>query len=402
MGIESINFSTLHKQLLKGFKFENKESNLKAIDLVTIMGCIYCIDIGKTGNKNKSRELSIDIPLYNPSLWDKHKRDIVKLVNWVSYDKYELSFTQNKTEPKPFEEYSLPLDFLLPTTLFSGGLDSLAGAYYNFENNLQSDYIGFINKDEEGKRQKIISTFYKDKFNSDVKIQLVKKPDIKKEHYTQATRSLLYIALAVANSHFNKSKDVYLYENGILSLNPEISGRFTTKTTHPRTLYEYNLLLSNIGFDIKVHHPFMFYTKGEITENMNHDFKTQIEQTFTCGAGRNPGNSHKGQCGICVPCILRKISLASYDNEDYDCRYNYEYEIKFNDIKNDSHRKDFISNFQYFVDLTSLINKEQVFHELDVKKKYYTGIEDFLNKNNEMLQKFSSEFERFLERYDPN
>jgi hypothetical protein len=396
---EPINYSEYLNVLLKGFQVENEESNIKALDLVVIMGSIYCADIGKHAGSNP-RLLSIDIPIHNPSLWYYHKEQVEDLAHWVSGDTYELLFSQNKNAP--FKEYTLPINFQLPTTLFSGGLDSLAGAYHNFKCGLESDYIGFINKDEEHTHQKKIGGFYKNVFSSVSKIHLIEKPKIPKTHYTQATRSLLYIALAVANSHFNKSKDVYLYENGILSLNPEISGRFTTKTTHPKTLYKYNLLISSVGFEIKVNHPFMFNTKGQIIHKMNNDFKGKIKQTFTCGAGRSPGNSHKGQCGICVPFILRKVSLASYENEKYDCIYHYSYEIKFSDITNDIHRKDFKSNFQYFIDYVNLIQRGEIYNELDVKKRYYKGIEDYSNKNNEMLQKFSYEFERFLEKYDPN
>jgi len=399
MEIEVLDYSLLHRDLLKGFGYESNEVNLKALDLVTIMGSIYCEDIGRRAASSRPRSLALKIPLFEPALWENSRQQIEELANWVSDENYKITFEKNNVVP--YEESFLLINKHFPTTLFSGGLDSLSGAYYNFDTNLKSDYIGFINKDEEHTHQKVIGEFYRKMFNDDTKIHLVQKPRIKKEYLTQATRSLLYIALAVTNSHFNGSNNVYLYENGILSLNPELSGRFTTKTTHPRTLQKYNALLAKVGFNIRINHPFLFSTKGDIINNMNHEFKSQIKNTFTCGAGRSPMYNHKGQCGICVPCILRKISIASHDNEVFDGVYHYDYGIKFKDITEDYHRKKFESDFQYFVDYVDLIKEKMIHLELDVKKEYYQMTENYLIKNQEMFQKFSNEFERFLEKYDP-
>lgn len=399
MNIDIVKYDSLYRDLLKGFDFACKDENLKALDLVTIMGSIYCEDIGRRVSGNKKRKFVFDIPLFEPELWRNSRKIIEDLANWVSDENYEIMLTKNNADP--FEEPLLQTNNNYPTTLFSGGLDSLSGAYYNLKNSIKSDYIGFVNKNEEYTHQRVIGQFYRNVFSDDTKIQLVQKPNIRKEQLTQATRSLLYIALAVANSHFNESNEVYLYENGILSLNPELSGRFTTKTTHPKTIQKYNNLLSSIGFDIKIKHPFLFCTKGDIINNMNHDFKSQIKNTFTCGSGRNPMYNHKGQCGICVPCILRKISIASHDNEKFDGEYHYNYGIKFTDISEDYHRKKYESDFQYFVDYVDLINQENIHLELDIKKEYYQVDESYHKKNDQMFKKFSNEFERFLEKHAP-
>ncbi|MGY0694089.1 7-cyano-7-deazaguanine synthase [Virgibacillus sp. FSP13] len=374
---------------------------MKALDLVTIMGSIYCADIYLSKVGNKPREIDLKIPLFQSNLWENTRREIEELVNWVSGDEFKISFCENKLNP--FESISLPINFNFDTTLFSGGLDSLAGAFVNYKKGINSDYIGFINKAEEGTRQKKVAKFYRKKFSAESKVQLVDKPNLSKSNYTQATRSLLYIALAVANSQFNNSHEVYLYENGILSLNPEISGRFTTKTTHPKTIHKYSIILYKQGFDVKINHPFMFETKGQIIDNMDKDFKSQIQYTFTCGQGRtHPERIHKGQCGICIPCLLRKISIAAYDNEKYDDKYHYGYGIKYSDFEDSIYRKDYESNIQYFTDYYNSIQENRIHHEVDVKKEYYQGIDNYLYKNKQMFLKFSYEFERFLEKYDPN
>src|SRR5699024_611185 len=108
-----------------------------------------------------------------------------------------------------------------------------------------------------------------------------------------------------------------------------------------QTIYLFNKLLEDANLNISIKHPFLFKTKGEIVNNMNHGFLNTIKDTFTCGQGRSPIKSHKGQCGTYIPCLLRKISLAAYDNEKYDVIYNYPYETKFQDIDDKSYRNDF-------------------------------------------------------------
>lgn len=401
MALEYKFLANLHKELLKDFSYNDEESNLIPLDFVTIMGSIYCADIYESKVEDRPRMIKLDIPLFHPNIWENAKRDIEQLANWVSGDEFNLSFCENKLEP--FENITLSINSNFNTTLFSGGLDSLSGAFFNYKNDIKSDYIGFINKYEEATRQRKIAEFYREINSAESKILLIDKPNLRKNTYTQATRSLLYMALAVANAFFNNSNKVYLYENGILSLNPEISGRFTTKTTHPKTIYMYNNILFKQNIDIKIYHPFMFETKGQIIDNMDRNFKSQIKYTFTCGQSRtHPERIHKGQCGICIPCLLRKISIAAYDNEEYDDEYYYDYKIKYSDIAGNVYRKDYESNIQYFMDYFYLIREKRIHLEMDVKKEYYQGIEDYLIRNKQMLHKFSNEFERFLDKYDPN
>lgn len=213
---------------------------------------------------------------------------------------------------------------------------------------------------------------------------------------------MLYLALAIAKAHFNTSKNVFLYENGILSLNPELKNRYTTKTTHPKTMFMYWSLLEKLNIDIKINHPFLFKTKGQITNDMNEEFKKAIKHTFTCGQGRShPERSHNGQCGICIPCVLRKISLAAYDNEMYDVDYEYPYDTKVVDIKEDLYRKDYASNLNYFKNYYELIKANQIHLEIQIREKYYEVNSNFRMSNHEMFYKFAQEYERFMEKYAP-
>lgn len=217
-------------------------------------------------------------------------------------------------------------------------------------------------------------------------------------HYTQATRSLLYFSLAVAKAYYNKSDQVNLYENGVLTLNPSLYGRFTIKTTHPKTLFEFNDLLAKLRITVKVRHPFIYKTKGESINEMDSDFKNVIKDSFTCGAGRSDVlKIHEGQCGVCIPCILRKISMAAYNNEQYDCSYYFDYNAK--NFEPDVYYYEFVSNIQYFKRYIELIKNKEIFSEINIKSRFYND-DDYLVKTNVMLNTFANEFERYMEKYE--
>lgn len=387
----------LHVSLLDSFPYDyNNPEHLKVIDLVTVMGSIYVADVTVTSRK----EIKVVIPVFNYKRWALIVKEVNQLVQWVSGENFIISFSHREHSLfASIPKHKLELSTNNPVTLFSGGLDSLTGAYRNFRDNIKSDYLGFINKSEEKTHQEILRDFYLSIFK-DIEVTLITKPVPKKNYLTQATRSLLYFALAVAKCVFNNSSDVYLYENGILSLNPEINNRFTTKTTHPRTLYIYRSILEKVELKINLHHPFIFKTKGESIEEMDVPFKKQIKNSFTCGAGRSNSKPHKGQCGVCIPCLLRKVSMAAYDNETYDSKYFIEYDTKINEVKDELHRKEFLSNLNYFEKYCEYISKGNINIETRITEIFYLE-KDYLKENQKMFRKFQEEFERYMKKYDP-
>lgn len=387
----------LHRELMKEFSIDyGKQKDLLIVDLVTVMGAIYCLDVSVTARKSS---LKIEIPVYNLVLWKSLKNSLENLLKWVSSENFTIDFIVNKKEYEVQTQMFLNNPNKRIVTLFSGGLDSLTGAYANLENEIESDYLGFLNKNEEATKQRVLADFYRDTLNPTPEILLIEKPVSKKEYLIQSTRSLLYFALAIAKAYYNEAQYIYLYENGILSLNPTINNRFTTKTTHPKTVYEYNQLLALLGIDISIRHPFVFSTKGEKIDVMNENFKLVIKDTFTCGAGRSGTlKIHTGQCGVCIPCLLRKISISAFNNEKYDTEYYINYEDKVDEIPKGVYREEFLSNLNYFECYVKGIRDSSILQELKMKSRYYGSTEYMINTV-DMLNRFAEEFERYKSKY---
>lgn len=381
------------------YPYMSEDERCKACDIVNVMLAAFDGDISTGGNANNknSRKVSVTAKVYDVEKWNKSNGKLVELLNWVSGDSFSVFFEKNE---EIFDTFLLeiPSSQKQCITLFSGGLDSLAGAYYNFSNNISSDYVGYVNKSEERTHQIQLQSFYSQIFSAGgSEIDIRNKYQKPKTFYFQSTRSLLYLSLAISRAISNATKEIRMYENGILSLNPEF-GRYTTKTTHPKTIFLYNELLMSLGYDIRILNKFEYQTKGETIANMNFEFKSQIKNTFTCGKSRAGRNyNHKGQCGTCIPCILRKISLASHDNESYDTEYFVGYKDAISAPKN--YLTDYINNVGYFEAYVEAIKKDEIFGEISNNKPKFHEDENYLQKQKIMFDKFVSEYERFIEKY---
>ncbi|WP_429975685.1 hypothetical protein [Enterococcus sp. DIV0086] len=395
---ENLQFQTFINDATS-YSYMNEDERCKACDIVNVMLAVFDGDISTGGDSDNktSRNISISAKVYDIESWNRSKEKLISLINWVSGDLFNVSFIENEDS---FETFLLeiPSSQKKCITLFSGGLDSLAGAYYNLENGISSDYVGYVNKGEEKTHQLLLKTFYEDKFSaSGSEIDIRNKYQKKKAFFFQSTRSLLYLSLAISRAISNSTKEIRMYENGILSLNPEF-GRYTTKTTHPKTIFLYNELLKALGHDIRIFNKFEYQTKGEVIENMNLEFKSQIKNTFTCGKSRaGKQYKHKGQCGTCIPCILRKISLAAYDNESFDTKYFVDYNGVSSAPKN--YMNDYNKNLGYFEAYVEAIKKDEIFGEILNNNSKYHEDTQYLEKQKIMFDKFVFEYERFIEKY---
>lgn len=388
-----------HEFFLKELTSFNDDLDALVLDIVDVFSSVYFLDIMTKRNNDEGRTYSVKVPVSNIALWGENRNLLEKLIRFVSRDNVTFEFIEKN---KKFSGSSLELDFGVfdNVTLLSGGLDSYSGAYKNINVGTNAIYVGYKLNTFEQSKQEDIRSFVMEKHIDSIGY-FFEKINCKKIEYTQATRSLLFLCLATAVAYKHKAKSVLIYENGFLSLNPFKNGRFTTKTTHPKTIQIFNNILNSLGLEQKIKNPFIFETKGSIINNLNEEFKVQISNTHTCSKSRQ--HSHlmdkKKQCGTCIPCVLRKISLSAYDNEKYDIEvYDVGYNSKRKDISLNQF-EDIKSSLEYFRECKKDIDGDTIFLTLGLKKSYYEEDEYYENTKS-MLRLFSYEVERFLDKYD--
>lgn len=144
------------------------------------------------------------------------------------------------------------------------------------------------------------------------------------------SRSILFLAMGTfVASLFSEKVPLIVAENGLISLNIPLTnarvGSLSTRTTHPHFINLYRQLLISIGLSNPIDLPYQFQTKGEMFRQVKNSelLGNMVENTMSCShpeSGRYIGKSPKNHCGYCVPCIIRRASLASVelDTGDYN------------------------------------------------------------------------------------
>ena len=134
---------------------------------------------------------------------------------------------------------------------------------------------------------------------------------------TPKTRSLLFMALAVAAASGLGAGRVLVPENGFTSINPPLepsrAGVMTTRSTHPWTFHQLASLLRQIGLgSIAVINPHANLTKGELVRlalGSDPAALAAAAKTVSCAmlnAGRPAGGNANLQCGACIACQVRR------------------------------------------------------------------------------------------------
>jgi 7-cyano-7-deazaguanine synthase in queuosine biosynthesis len=219
--------------------------------------------------------------------------------------------------------------------LFSGGLDSLAGALYCYLteksqpilvshrsiqiiDSRQKHLVGLLNERMQQWKFPHLSLWVNRKGN----------PAIEN---TQRSRSFLYLSIATASAYQLNINKIYLCENGIISFNIPKSGQnigtMVSKSTHPRFVAQFQKLVRYVfSRQFIVTNPFILKTKAEVAKILSGtSFEDLIQASVSCASTRKHTKLYP-HCGICSQCVDRRFSIISSGFEHYD-KDTYEKDI---------------------------------------------------------------------------
>lgn len=387
------------------------KSNI-GVDMVNVFLNIFNKDVGtkKEANDEGIQQINVEIGVHSDNIekWNKCKPLIENLANFVTeFDsrKWNINFVKDNSL-----KFNLPQLEKNPeieeVSLLSGGLDSFCGHYINIQEKRKTMYLGYSTSQLD--IHYIDTVFKLDSMREAITIR-VPKLHVKKEHFEQRSRSLLFFALAVYYALEVNAKTINVYENGIMSLNPSLNLRGTTKTTHPKTIHLFKQILISLDINIDFRHPFLFETKGDIIKCLDEKFLNKIKNTRSCSKTTQwIAVKSKDACGVCVPCVLRKISLSYYNLEKYDDDiYVVPYNGSMDQVSDEllkRYKVEYDSTIRYYKEFLRLIRNKTIFNYLDLRENYYKNIKDidysnYLTLTNNMLNNFANEVENFLSKY---
>jgi 7-cyano-7-deazaguanine synthase in queuosine biosynthesis len=263
-----------------------------------------------------TRKIALHLPASDP--WIPLAPRLAKLLNFLTGDDWTLKMRPATLNPGPRSKW--PHDWApQEVVLFSGGLDSLAGALDRLEAGrrlvLVSHYdFGQLAAVQQGLAGALLHFYGPERVcHLGLRVQFPEAPEL-----SLRSRSLLYLALGLAvAAAFGPETPLFIPENGWISLNPPLTpnrlGAYSTRTTHPHFLAELTALWRAAGLAHPLINPYQGLTKGALLQGCrNRELLRQLfRQTVSCArpvVSRWQGRP-MGSCGYCYPCLLRRVAL---------------------------------------------------------------------------------------------
>ena len=220
--------------------------------------------------------------------------------------------------------------------LFSGGLDSLAGAVRALKDS--DDHLVLVSHESQTgtmRTQRQLVTALEARFGRGRSSHYAFRCQLKGERAreeTQRTRSLLYcsIGFAIARAFSCDSLDVH--ENGVTSINlyrrQDLMNARASRTTHPRTMKLLERLFSIVAEeDFAIRLPFIWDTKRAVVSTLaDAGHEDLIASSVSCSRTfQRAGNAT--HCGHCFQCVDRRIAVHGAGLHESDDRGLYSRDI---------------------------------------------------------------------------
>ena len=182
---------------------------------------------------------------------------------------------------------------------------------------------------------------------------------IRAKEETQRTRSFLYTAIAYALTHALSQKEIFVYENGITSINfpkrQDLMNARASRTTHPKTIACLENFFATIYEPkVKIVTPFLWKTKTEIYQVLS---EAGREDLITSAVSCSQTLQHTGQathCGGCSQCIDRRFAAYGSELDDVDDSGIYTLDFIKEDVGRDEVRTtliDYVRQARHFASL---------------------------------------------------
>lgn len=320
-GVGSIATGLLDDPVLK-----KANPSLAAWDFMTFALAVNAADLAiKRSNSADgwTRIIELEVALQNVKPYIINKSLIEEMLRSLTGDFWHLTFSEGGLS---YPVHPEPIQFDADCVcLLSGGMDSLIGA---IDLTAQGKKPLFVSQLVKGNRedQYFLAKALKGEKRHLLLNSNIRSP-VKNEISTRARSIIFYGFAALAVSVVNSSEPINLYvpENGFISLNMPLSpariGSLSTKTTHPVFLRKLQQLFEALNINAKFVSPYRFLTKGEAMQQcLDIPLMNQLmPKTTSCGKyGRL--NEH---CGRCLPCLVRRAAFFKAGIADPTPSYRY-------------------------------------------------------------------------------
>ena len=301
----------------------------KFLDFAVVSSLCYVIDKvvpRSTAEDNWTRTLEVNFAVSDATAWQPAKEPLDRALSFLSGDTWSTSFRNSRPRvfqtPERVRAVAPEREQYDAACLFSGGLDSLAGAVRLLEEGRSLILVGHYDSPGPKSQQKRLFANLKERYGDRVELRSVRasqKPSASAER-TLRSRSIAFIGLGLlVASAVGEGVPLYTCENGLIALNPPLTpsraGSCSTRTMHPHYLDLLREALTALGISNAIQNPYGFSTKGECIRDCGTVpfLKTLLPLSASCSHGSRKTywerKEERENCGYCVPCLYRRASL---------------------------------------------------------------------------------------------
>lgn len=287
------------------------------------------------------RQLGFHLCVRRPDLWSREDvcLALVDAVRFLTDDRVSSTFA-SKERTERVQPY-LPFDRgakcfkAEEVILFSGGLDSFAGALDAL--NCRPGKVILVTHRSAPKaitRQVDLGKFLKKRFGGRVlhiHVRATRSRAVSSES-TQRSRSFLFSALGYVVARMAEADRISFYENGVVSHNlpvsPQVVGTMASRTTHPLSLRKLRTFFDLLGEPrIGIHNGFEWLTKTDILKKIHEiEGSKGIELSVSCTSLRSEA-ADLHHCGSCSQCFDRRFAVLAAGLEAYDHAGDYRTDV---------------------------------------------------------------------------
>ena len=342
----------------------HREIPIRMADLLEVAMSVYTADRRSRRNYGRvntgQRQISVRVGVHDPDFWRRPEMTecLSRLLYWMSEDDWSFDFTSRPTSPIPAVQqgflFSTPPEAPTTVSLFSGGLDSLAGlAKHSREWPAASHVLvsGYTHNRLAGQQRRQVDMIrsawarrralgHSPELHHIAVPFGIDKPRRSGEEKSQRTRALVFLSLGAATAVQARSETLWVYENGTgalnLPLNASQLGVDNYRGIHPRSLIMAERLFElALEKKVKIRNPYLFETKAEMCGSLAVSGLADIvRETVSCDnyPVRVQG---KAQCGHCTSCVLRRQAIRCGRLMNYDPTEAYRYDVLDNALEID-------------------------------------------------------------------
>ncbi len=351
-------------------------------DLLEIAAYVYTADCAtrRAGNwadddttEPWDRDFHFVIPVRDVPFWGRNDvaQRLVEILKLLSDDKFAFTFSEMKDVPPKqlylefgeLEEW--PFYGVPRVLMFSGGLDSLAGAIETATAGEKLVLVSHRPVSTQSSRQTNLFKGLRQRFPSPmIHVPVwINKDENKGREPTQRTRSFLYASLGAIVAVSVRAAGVRFFENGVVSLNLPVADEVTraraSRTTHPMALHFFGAFFSMVlERELVVDNPFLFRTKAEVVSLIGKNNAADLIG-LTCSCSHPMFQSKtRWHCGTCSQCIDRRMAIFAAGLDQRDAEHDYEVDV-FRGPRKDGYEKNMAVDYvRHALELSRMIPEE--------------------------------------------